>query len=89
MQLNNINCEFTDSESDKENTISSNMISVENDYEPNIYEQPIHSHIYQNHDHFLLNYYTRTISNKKNKGKNAKNSRRRRRRKTHRMPKHK
>ena len=89
MQLNNINCEFTDSESDKENTISSNMISVENDYEPIIYEQPIHSHIYQNHDHFLLNYYTRTISNKKNKGKNAKNSRRRRRRKTHRMPKHK
>ena len=30
---------------------------------PNIYEQPIYSHIYQNKDHFLLNYYTRPVSN--------------------------
>ena len=37
------------------------MINVENDYEPIIYEQPIYSHIYQNHDEFLLNYYTRPI----------------------------
>ena len=69
MQLNNINCEITDSESDTENTISINMINVEKDYEPIIYEQPIHSHIYQNHDHFLLNYYTRTISNNTTKEK--------------------
>ena len=41
------------------------MIHVENDYEPIIYEQPIHSHIYQNHNHFLLNYYKRPISSNK------------------------
>ena len=41
------------------------MIHVENDYEPIEYEQPIHSLIYQNHDHFLLNYYTRPISSNK------------------------
>ena len=41
------------------------MIHVENGYEPIIYEQPIRSHIYQNHDHFLLNYYTRPISSNK------------------------
>ena len=29
------------------------MIHVENEYEHNLYEQPIHSHIYQYHDHFL------------------------------------
>ena len=63
MHLNHINCEFTDTESDTENTISINMINVENDYEPIIYEQPIYSHTYQNHDQFLLNYYTRPISN--------------------------
>ena len=45
LQLNNINCEFTDSENDTENTISINMINVENDNEPIIYEQPIYSHI--------------------------------------------
>ena len=51
-------------------TISINMIHVENDYEPIIYEQPIYSHIYQNHDQFLLNYYTKLItSNKKKKEK--------------------
>ena len=41
------------------------MIHVENDHEPFIYEQPKHSHIYQNHDHFLLNYYTRPINSNK------------------------
>ena len=64
MQLNPINCESTDSESDTDNAISINMIHIDNDYEPIIYEQPIHSHIYQNHDHFLLNYNTRPISSK-------------------------
>ena len=69
MQLNNINCEFTDSKNDTENTISINMINVENVYEPIIYEQPIYSHIYQNHDQFLLNFYTRTILNNTTKEK--------------------
>ena len=59
-----------DSESDIENTISIDMINVENDYEPNIYEQPVFfSHIYQNHDQFLLNYYTRPVSNNTTKEK--------------------
>ena len=62
MQLNHINCESTDSESDTDDAISINMIHVENYYEPIIYEQPILSHIYQNNDQFLLNYYIRPIS---------------------------
>ena len=33
-KLNHINCESTDSESDTNNTISVNMITLENDYEP-------------------------------------------------------
>ena len=41
LQLNHINCESTDSESDTENTISTNMIKLENDYETVIYEQPL------------------------------------------------
>ena len=45
------------------------MRNVENDYEPIIYEQPIYSHIYQNHDQFLLNYYTRSVSNSTTKEK--------------------
>ena len=69
MQLTHINCEFTDSESDTENTISINMINIENDYEPILYEQPIYSHIYQNHNQFLLNYNTRPISNNQTKEK--------------------
>ena len=69
LQLNQINCESTDSESDRENTISINMINVENDYEPIIYEQPIFSHINQNHDQYLLNYYTRPVSNSTTKKK--------------------
>ena len=67
MQLSNINCEFTDSESDTEN-----MINVGNDYEPIIYEQLIYSHIYQNHDQFVLNYYTRPVSNNATKEKTEK-----------------
>ena len=65
MQLNHNNCESTDSESDTDHAISVNMIHVENDYEPIVYEQPIYSHIYQNHDQFLLNYYTRPINTNK------------------------
>ena len=38
------------------------MITVENDYEPIIYEQP-HLHIYENQLELLQNYYTRPISN--------------------------
>ena len=45
------------------------MINVENDYEPIIYEQPMYSHIYQNHEQFLLNYYTRQVSNSTTKEK--------------------
>ena len=67
LQLNHINCESTDS--DTENTILINMIHVENDYEPIIYEQPIYSHIYQNHDQFVLNYFTRPINRNKTKEK--------------------
>ena len=43
------------------------MIHVENDYEPIIYEQPIYSHIYQNHDQFLFNCYTRPKTSNKTK----------------------
>ena len=42
LQLNQINCTSSDSESDTENTLSINMIKVENDYESVIYEQPFH-----------------------------------------------
>ena len=34
LQLNHINCESTDTESDTDNTISVNMITIENVYEP-------------------------------------------------------
>ena len=63
LQLNHINCESTDSESDTNNTISVNMITVENDYEPIIYEQPFSSHIYENQSELLQDYYTRPIRN--------------------------
>ena len=39
------------------------MIEVENDYEPVIYEQPFHSHIYANQFELLLDYYNRPTSN--------------------------
>ena len=57
LQLNHINCESSDTESDTENTIFVNMITVKNDYEPIIYEQPFTSHIYENQLELLHNYY--------------------------------
>ena len=57
LQLNPINFESSDTESDTENTISVNMITVKNDYEPIIYEQPFASHIYENQLELLHNYY--------------------------------
>ena len=57
LQLNHINCESSDTESDTNNTISANMITVENDYEPIIYEQPFTSHIHENQLELLHNYY--------------------------------
>ena len=59
LQLNHINCESTDNESDTNNTISVIMIAVKNDYEPIIYEQPFSSHIYENQLELLQDYYTR------------------------------
>ena len=56
LQLIQINCGSSDTESDTEKTISVNMITVENDYEPIIYEQPFTSHIYENQLELLHNY---------------------------------
>ena len=39
------------------------MIEVENDYETVAYEQPFHSHVYENQLELLLNYYNRPRSN--------------------------
>ena len=39
------------------------MITVENDYEPIIYEQLITSHIYENQLELLHNYYIEPIDN--------------------------
>ena len=39
------------------------MITVENDYEPNIYEQPFSSHTYENQLELLNNYYMGTTNN--------------------------
>ena len=39
------------------------MITVENDYEPIIYEQPFSSHIYKSQLELLHNYYTTPINN--------------------------
>ena len=39
------------------------MITVENDYEPILYEQPFSSHIYENQSELLQDYYTRPIRN--------------------------
>ena len=63
LQLNHINCESSHTESDTDNTISVNMITVENDYEPIIYEQPFTSHIYENQLELLHNYYIGPIKN--------------------------
>ena len=57
LQLNHINCESSDTESDTDNTISVNMITVKNDYETIKYEQPFTSHIYENQLELLHNYY--------------------------------
>ena len=38
------------------------MITVENDYEPIIYEQPFTSHIHENQLELLLNYYIEPIN---------------------------
>ena len=62
LQLNHINSESTDSESDTDNNISVNMISVENDYETITYE-PFNSHIYENQLKLLNNYYMGPIFN--------------------------
>ena len=67
LQLNHIKCESSDTESDTDNTISVNMITVENDYEPIIYEQPFTSHIYENQLELLHNYYIGPINNTQTK----------------------
>ena len=63
LQLSHINCESSDTDSDTDNTISVNMITVKNDYEPIIYEQPFTSHIYENQLKLLHNYYIGPIDN--------------------------
>ena len=63
LQLNHINCESSDTESDTDNTISVNMITVKNDYEPIIYEQLFTSDIYENQLERLHNYYIGPIDN--------------------------
>ena len=40
------------------------MIKVENDYKTVTYEQPFHSHIYENQLELLLDYHTRPRSSK-------------------------
>ena len=57
LQVNHINCESTDSESDTDNNILNNMITVDNDYESITYEEPFSSHIYENQLELLNNYY--------------------------------
>ena len=63
IQLNHINCESSDTESDTDNTISVNMITVKNDSEPIIYVQPFTSHIYENQLELLHNYYIGFLDN--------------------------
>ena len=63
LQLNHINCESSDTESDTDNTICVNMITVINDYEPIIYEQPFTSHANGNQLKLLHNYYIEPIDN--------------------------
>ena len=43
--------------------MSVNMITVENDYEPIIYEQPFSSYIYENQMELLKNYYIEPTDN--------------------------
>ena len=63
MQLNHINCESTDRESDTEKAVSVNTINVQDDYETLRHEQPFHSHVYEKQLELLLNYPTRTRNN--------------------------
>ena len=63
LQLIHINCESTDTESDTDNTFSVIMITVKNDYEPIIYEQPFSSHINENQLELVHNYYIGPINN--------------------------
>ena len=63
LQLNHINCESSDTESDTEKTISVNMITVKNDYEAIIFEQPFTSHLHKNQLELLHNYYIGPIKN--------------------------
>ena len=63
LQLNHINCESTDTESDTDNTMIVNMITVENDYKPIIFDQPFSSHIYENQLELLNNYYMGPTNN--------------------------
>ena len=63
LQVNHINCESTDSESDTGNNILINMISVENDHESVTYEEPFSSHIYENQLELINNYYLGPNSN--------------------------
>ena len=62
LQLNQKNCGSSDTESDTENTISVNMITVENDYESIIYEQFFTSHKYENQLELLHDYYIEPIN---------------------------
>ena len=59
LQLNHINCESSDTEIDTGNTISVNMIKVENI----IFEQLFTSHKYENQLELLHNYYIGPINN--------------------------
>ena len=55
-----MNCESTDDESEIENTLSKNMLQIENEYEP-----PVESNFYQNNDnHFQNSNNTQNITNK-------------------------
>ena len=63
LQVNHINCESTDSESDTGNNFLINMISVENDYDSVTYEEPFSSQIYENQLELLNNYYLGPNSN--------------------------
>ena len=63
LQVNHINCESTDSESDTDNNSLVKMIPVENDYESITYDEPFSSHIYENQLELLNNYYLGPICN--------------------------
>ena len=73
LQLNRLNCESTDTESDTDKTISANMITVEIDYEPIIYEQSFSSHVHENQLELLHIYYTTPIKNKTRTTQEVKN----------------